>query len=180
MRRLIFIVPIALFAVLAYVLFDSLISPPPQELPSVLVNKPAPQLSLPPLDAETQGFGPTQLTAGHVTIVNVFASWCVPCRAEAAILPSLAHLDGVTLLGMVYKDTPANARQFLNEVGNPFARVGLDESGQAGIEWGVYGVPETFVIDGKGIIRLRHAGPLTPDIIKSDILPAIAKARRTS
>jgi len=179
-KRLIFIVPIALFAALAYVLFDSLISPPPQELPSVLVDKPAPRLALPPLDAQTQGFGPAQLTAGHVTVVNVFASWCVPCRAEAALLPTLAHLQGVTLLGMVYKDTPGNARQFLNEVGNPFARVGLDESGQAGIEWGVYGVPETFVIDGKGIVRLRHAGPLTQGIIENDILPAIAKARTTS
>lgn len=177
MRRLIFIVPIALFAALAYVLFDSLIAPPPQDLPSVLLNKPAPRLNVPPLDARTQGFGPAELAAGHVTVLNVFASWCVPCRAEAGVLPMLAHLDGVTLLGMVYKDTPANARQFLNEAGNPFARIGLDESGQAGIEWGVYGVPETFVIDGKGIIRLRHAGPLTPGIIKDDILPAIAKAR---
>ena len=180
MKRLIFIVPIALFAVLAYVLFDSLISPPPQELPSVLVNKPAPTLTLPPLDAATEGFGPAQLAAGHVSVVNVFASWCVPCRAEASVLPTLAHLNGVALYGIVYKDTPAKARQFLKEVGDPFQRIGLDESGRAGIEWGVYGVPETFVIDGKGVVRLRHAGPLTKNIIKSDILPAIAAARASS
>jgi len=180
MKRLIFIVPVVLFAVLAYVLFGSLLAPPPQELPSVLVDKPAPTLTLPPLDAASEGFGPAQLKAGHVSVVNVFASWCLPCRAEAALLPSLAHLDGVALYGMVYKDTPANARQFLNEVGNPFERIGLDESGKAGIEWGVYGVPETFVIDGKGIVRLRHAGPLTRDIIRNDILPAIAAARASS
>lgn len=180
MKRLIFVVPIALFVALAYVLFDSLIAPPPQELPSVLVNKPAPTLTLPGLDAATDGFGPEQLAAGHVSVVNVFASWCVPCRAEASVLPSLAHLDGVALYGMVYKDTPANARQFLKEAGNPFQRIALDESGQAGIEWGVYGVPETFVVDGTGVVRLRHAGPLTQDVIRSDILPAIAAARTSS
>jgi cytochrome c biogenesis protein CcmG/thiol:disulfide interchange protein DsbE len=176
-KRLIFIVPVALFAALAYVLFKSLIAPPPQELPSVLVDKPAPHLTLPALDAATQGFGPAELAAGHVTVVNVFASWCVPCRAEATVLPALAHLKGVALYGMVYKDTPEKARAFLAEVGNPFSRIALDESGRAGIEWGVYGVPETFVIDGKGIIRLRHAGPLTPGVIANDILPAVAKAR---
>lgn len=177
MKRLVFIVPIALFAVLAYVLFDSLISPPPQELPSVLVNKPAPQLTLPALDAQTSGFGPAQFRDGHVTVLNVFASWCVPCRAEAQVLPMLAHLKGVKLYGMVYKDTPSNARAFLSEVGNPFARIGLDESGRAGIEWGVYGVPETFVIDPRGIVRLRYPGPLTPAVVKDQILPAIARAR---
>lgn len=180
MKRLVFLVPIALFAVLAYVLFNSLIAPPPEVLPSALVDKPAPRLTLPPLDAATKGFGPAQLTAGHVTIVNVFASWCVPCRAEAKLLPRLAHLKGVAFYGMVYKDTPARARQFLKDVGNPFQRVALDESGQAGIQWGVYGVPETFVIDGKGIVRLRHAGPLTKDIIRDDILPAVKAARASS
>lgn len=177
MKRLIFVIPVVLFAALAYVLFDSLVSPPPQELPSVLVDKPAPRLTLPPLDGGTQGFGPAQLTDGRVTVLNVFASWCVPCRAEAAILPALSHLKGVKLFGLVYKDTPQKARAFLDAVGNPYARVALDESGSAGIEWGVYGVPETFVIDGKGIVRLRHAGPLTQGIIESQILPAIAKAR---
>lgn len=177
MRRLIFVVPVVLFAVLAVVLFKSLIAPPPQDLPSVLVDKPAPQLTVPALDAQTQGFGPSDLKAGHVTVLNVFASWCIPCRSEAPLLPRLAHLDGVRLFGMVYKDTPDKARQFLNEMGNPFARVGLDESGRAGIEWGVYGVPETFVIDGRGTVRLRHAGPLTPSVIERDILPAIRAAR---
>lgn len=177
MKRAVFVIPILLFAALAYVLFDSLIAPPPQDLPSVLVDKPAPGLTLPALDGETEGFGPADLTAGHVTVLNVFASWCVPCRTEASVLPALAHLDGVALYGMVYKDTPGKARQFLNEVGNPFSRIALDQSGRAGIEWGVYGVPETFVIDGRGVVRLRHAGPLTAGIVESQILPAIEQAR---
>lgn len=177
MKRWVFIVPLLLFAALAYVLFDSLISPPPRDLPSVLVDKPAPHVALPPLDGEAHSFGTADLTAGHVTVVNVFASWCIPCRDEAKILPVLAHLNGVALYGMVYKDTPEKARQFLNEVGNPFSRIALDESGRAGIDWGVYGVPETFVIDGKGIIHLRHAGPLTPGVIEKQILPAIERAR---
>jgi len=179
MKRWIFIVPLLLFAALAYVLFSSLISPPPQDLPSVLIDKPAPHVVLPALDGETQSFGAADLTDGHVTVINVFASWCIPCRDEAKILPVLAHLKGVALYGMVYKDTPEKARQFLNEVGNPFSRIALDESGRAGIDWGVYGVPETFVIDGKGIIHLRHAGPLTPGVIEKQILPAIEQARKT-
>lgn len=180
MKRLIFIVPVALFAVLAYVLFSSLLAPPPEDLPSVLVDKPAPRITLPALDAQTKGFGPAQLTAGHVTVLNVFASWCVPCHAEAAVLPMLAKIKGVHLYGMVYKDTPAKARAFLDEMGNPFERIGLDQNGQAGIEWGIYGVPETFVINGRGTVLLRHAGPLTPSIIKKQLMPVIAKARTES
>lgn len=179
MKRAAFIVPILLFAALTYVLFRSLIAPPPQELPSVLIDKPAPRLTLPALDGQTKGFGAADLTAGHVTVVNVFASWCIPCRSEATVLPLIAHLDGVALYGMVYKDTPGKARQFLNEVGNPFSRIALDESGRAGIDWGVYGVPETFVIDGKGIIHLRYPGPLTPAVIERNILPAIELARKS-
>lgn len=177
MKRLIFIVPIVLFGVLAYFLFKSLIGPAPDVLKSALIDKPAPRLTLPALDAQTRGFGPAQLTAGHVTVVNVFGSWCPTCREEAPVLPMLAHLKDVKLYGMVYMDTPAKARKFLDEVGNPFSRIGLDESGHAGIEWGVYGAPETFVVDGKGIVRLRHVGALTPSIIHNEIIPAIDKAK---
>ena len=177
MKRLIFVIPVLLFAVLAFFLFKSLIAPPPQELPSVLVNKPVPQVSLPPLDDTTKGFGPADFKAGHVTILNVFASWCVPCRAEAPLLPLLKRVKGVKLYGMVYKDTPSQAEEFLRENGNAFDRIGLDESGSAGIEWGVYGVPETFVVDGKGTILLRHAGPLTKAVIDDQIAPVVAKAK---
>ena len=177
MKRAIYIVPVLLFGGLAYFLFHSLIAPPPDELPSALIGKPAPDIQSPPLDAGAKGFGQADFK-GHVTVVNVFASWCVPCRAEAPLLSSLARLNGVSLYGLVYKDTPEKARAFLSDVGNPFARVGLDQSGEAGIEWGIYGVPETFVIDADGIVRLRYAGPLTPDVLTGEILPAIEQARR--
>lgn len=177
MKRLVFLVPIALFAVVAYFLFKGLVAPPPQELPSMLVNKPAPAVTFPALDAGTEGFGPKDFRAGHVSVVNFFASWCVPCRQEAPILPRIATLKGVALYGVAYKDMPDKARGFLKEVGDPYARVGIDEAGSAGIEWGITGVPETFVIDAHGTVLLRHQGPLTPSVIDSDILPAIARAR---
>lgn len=177
MKRAIYIVPVLLFAGLAFFLFHSLIAPPPSELPSALIGKPAPDVQSPPLDAKAQGFGPSDFR-GHVTVLNVFASWCVPCRAEAPLLSTLANLKGVSLYGLVYKDTPQKARAFLSDVGNPFSRLGLDSSGTAGIEWGIYGVPETFVIDAGGIVRLRYAGPLTPDVLTSQILPAIEQARQ--
>jgi cytochrome c biogenesis protein CcmG/thiol:disulfide interchange protein DsbE len=128
------------------------------------------------LDAQTQAFTPADLRAGHVSIVNVFASWCAPCRTEAPALQALSKLKGVTLYGMVQRDTPTKARAFLADVGNPYNRIDLDADGRASIEWGVYGVPETFVVDGKGIIRLRYAGPLTADVLETQILPAIARA----
>ena len=177
MKRLIFIIPVLLFGALAVMLYRGLLAPPPQELPSVLIDKPAPRVTVPPLNPGDKGFGPADLAGGHVTVLNTFASWCVPCRDEASVLPELAHIPGVAFYGMVYKDTPENARAFLNDVGNPFMRVGLDESGSVGIQFGLYGVPETYVIDGKGVIRLRHAGPLTPEIVKDEILPAVNKAR---
>ena len=178
MKRLVYILPVLAFLALAYVLFDSLIAPPPGELPSALVGKPVPPVTLPALDAQTQGFGPRDLARGKVTVVNVFASWCVPCRSEAPVLQSLAQSEGVTLYGFVYKDKSAVARAFLKEVGNPFSRIGLDADGRAGIEWGVYGVPETYVVDGRGIVHERFVGELTPDIVSSRLLPAIAAAAK--
>ena len=177
MKRLIFVVPILLFGVLAVVLFKNLTGPSGQYVPSVLVNKPAPEMKLPPLDDGVQGFSPADLKAGHVTVVNFFASWCVPCREEAPNLPMIAGMKGVRLYGVAYKDLPDKARVFLNETGNPFDRLDIDEAGSAGIEWGITGVPETFVIDGKGTILLHHAGPLSPQIIQNEIAPVIARAQ---
>ena len=178
MRRLVYLVPVALFAALSLVLYFSLRSLPPNELPSPLVGHPAPPLALPALDAQTAPFGRSDLAAGHVTIVNVWASWCAPCREEAPVLAGLDGLDGVVLYGLVYKDKPDKARGFLSELGNPFARIDLDADGRAGIEWGVYDVPETFVIDGKGIVRLRYSGPITPDVLSQVLLPAVEAARQ--
>jgi len=169
--------PALAFAALVYVFFRGLAGPAPDDLPSVLVDKPAPPTDLPQLDAMTPAFSSRDFRDGHVTVLNVWASWCVPCRAEAPALATLSALKGVALYGLVYKDTPAKARAFLSDVGNPFTRVDLDGDGSAGIEWGIYGVPETFVIDGKGIVRLRYAGPIVGNALNDTILPAIERAK---
>jgi cytochrome c biogenesis protein CcmG/thiol:disulfide interchange protein DsbE len=181
MKRLVYALPVLAFGLLAFFLFRSLWAPPPQVLPSALIDKPVPDRTLPPLDAATKGFGPKDFTKGKVIIVNVFSSTCVPCRLEAPMLDELAKRPGITLYGFVWKDKAADARQFLNEVGNPFSRIGLDTEGSAGLEWGVYGWPETYVVDGRGIIRFKYdAGPLTPEIVDKLLLPAVEKARAAS
>jgi cytochrome c biogenesis protein CcmG, thiol:disulfide interchange protein DsbE len=177
MRRLPYILPVLVFAALVIGFALSLHGPAPDELPSMLVDKPAPMISLPALDANVQAFAPADLKAGHVTVLNVFASWCIPCRVEGPGLAQVAALKGVALYGMVYKDTPEKARAFLADLGDPYRRIDLDADGRAGIEWGVYGVPETFVIDGKGIVRLRYPGALVGDALTKIVLPAIEKAR---
>lgn len=177
MRRVSYILPVLAFIGLAYLFFHSLNGPPPDELPSALIGKPAPATNLPPLDEAATGFTPADFRNGHVTVLNIWASWCVPCRAEAPALAALSQLKGVALYGMVYEDKPASAREFLKESGNPFSRIDLDRSGRAGIEWGIYGVPETFVIDANGVVRLRYAGPIVGNTLNTVILPAIAQAR---
>lgn len=178
MRRLPYILPVLVFAALVIAFFLSLKRTAPDQLPSMLVDKPAPVLTLPALDAKAQAFAPRDLTAGHVTVLNVFASWCIPCRVEGPGLAQIAALKGVALYGLVYKDTPEKARAFLADLGNPYSRIDLDADGHAGIEWGVYGVPETFVIDGRGIVRLRYPGALVGDALTKIVLPAIDQARR--
>jgi cytochrome c biogenesis protein CcmG/thiol:disulfide interchange protein DsbE len=175
-KRVLYILPALAFLVVAVFLFRSLIAPSPDILPSALVGKPAPHLELPPLDAQTQGFGPRQLAAGHVTVVNVFASWCAPCHSEAPVIAQLAGRRDFEFYGLVQKDTPAKVRDFLAENGNPFRRIALDSDGRASIEWGVYGVPETFVIDGRGIVRARIVGEITQDVLNNQLLPAIKDA----
>jgi DsbE subfamily thiol:disulfide oxidoreductase len=176
MKRWIFILPIAGFAVLAFFLFKSLWNPAPNFIPSALINKPVPQVVLPALDAQTIGWSTKDLARGKVVVVNVFSSTCVPCRLEAPVLNALAKQPGITVFGFVWKDKPADARAFLNDVGNPFTRIGYDGDGRAGMEWGVYGWPETYVVDGKGIIRLKYVGALTEDVIRDQIMPAIKAA----
>jgi cytochrome c biogenesis protein CcmG/thiol:disulfide interchange protein DsbE len=180
MKRLIYLLPVAGFAVIAYFMFRSLVAPAPELLPSALINKPVPQRILPALDAQTQGFGPRELSGGKVTLVNVFSSTCVPCRLEAPELSKLAAMPGMTLYGFVWEDKPDGARKFLDEVGNPFRRIGEDEDGAIGRDWGVYGWPETYVVDGHGIIRFKYVGPLTDQIVDQQLLPAIEKAKLAS
>ena len=180
MKRWIYVLPVAAFVAIAFFLFRSLILPAPEILPSALLNKPAPRLTLPALDAQTQGFGPEQLAAGHVTLVNVFGSWCIECHVEAPVLMRLAQQKGFEFYGLVQRDTPEKARAFLDESGNPFSRIGIDKDDRASIEWGVYGAPETFVVDGKGIVRFKLIGALTDDVVKRQLLPAIEEARHAS
>jgi cytochrome c biogenesis protein CcmG/thiol:disulfide interchange protein DsbE len=177
MKRWVFILPVAGFALLAYFLFRSLWAPAPEIIPSALINKPAPRLVLPALDGQVQAFTPADLASGHVSVVNVFASWCAPCRTETDQLAAMSNLPGVALYGLAQKDKPADTRAFLNAFGNPFAKIARDDDGRASIEWGVYGVPETFVVDGKGVVRFKYVGPLTDDVMARQMMPAIAAAK---
>lgn len=147
-----------------------------RELPSTLIGKPAPAFELPPLYAGQPGFSTADLKAPGVKLVNIWASWCVPCRVEHLKIEELAAM-GLTIHGINYKDSQEGAEKFLAELGNPFTLIGADRSGRAGIEWGVYGVPETFVIDAAGTIVYKHIGPIQGSDIEKKILPAVEKAK---
>ena|SRR5688572_8564118 len=144
----------------------------PSAVPSALIDKPAPQIDLPSIYEGRPGLRSADLN-GRATVVNVFASWCVPCRAEHPVLAKLAREHGVPLIGLNWKDKPEDARAFLDELGDPFERIGSDVSGRAGIDWGVYGVPETYVVDAQGRIRYKHVGPLSEEDLTSVILPVL-------
>ena len=131
-----------------------------EALPSAMLDKSVPEFSLPPVLGRDDGLS-TQDLAGHVSMVNVFASWCVPCRAEHPLFIELAEIGEVPLYGINYKDPPEQARAWLDELGDPYTRIGADRDGRVGIEWGVYGVPETYVIAADGTIAYRHVGPIT-------------------
>ena len=175
--RLIFLVPLAVFVALAAIFLIRLeTGGDPEAIPSALVGKPAPAFDLPPLDGVAlPGLKGTDLKGG-VTVVNVFGSWCGPCRLEHPRLMELAKDSRVRLVGIDYKDVPANAVRFLDELGNPYAAIGVDRNGRTAIDWGVYGVPETFIIDRNGIIRHKHIGPIDADSLDADIRPAIEAA----
>jgi cytochrome c biogenesis protein CcmG, thiol:disulfide interchange protein DsbE len=178
-KRLAFVVPLLLFAALVAA-FGLGLGHDPHLLPSALIDRPAPDFALPPLDAGSPGLTRRDL-GGRITLVNFFASWCIPCREEAPALMMLAQRRGVVLDGIVYKDRPEAARQFLQRLGDPYQRLGVDRNGRTAIDFGVYGVPETYVVDAAGRIRYRQVGPLTADDIDRKILPLIeqlAAARR--
>ena len=166
--RLLFVLPGLVFAALAALFLIRLQAGDPSKVPSALIGRPAPAFALAPLPGLTRdgsavpGLSGDDLKGG-VTIVNVWASWCAPCRQEHPLLMDLAKNPAVRVVGINYKDNPENARRFLGALGNPFAAVGGDPSGRAAIDWGVYGVPETFVVGPDGAIRHKHIGPLTPE-----------------
>lgn len=176
MRRLLFIVPAVVFLVIAVFLAIGL-TRDPAELPSALLDRPAPDFDLPPIPGRDEdGFSRDDL-GGEPMLVNVFASWCVPCRIEHPLINRLAE-DGIVIHGLNHKDQAENARAWLDELGDNFTRVGHDLEGRAGIEWGVYGVPETYVIDAEGVIVHRHVGPLRPEDVERDIRPILESLNR--
>jgi cytochrome c biogenesis protein CcmG, thiol:disulfide interchange protein DsbE len=183
-RRLGVLIPLILFTALALLFWYGLQTGDPSRLPSALIGKPVPEFTLPPLDglnaggSQVPGFTNADLAQGEPTIVNVWASWCVPCHEEHPLLTKLAERSGLSLFGINYKDNEDSARRFLGRYGNPFTRVGVDRTGRAAIDWGVYGVPETYVIAGDGTIAYRHVGPLTEESLEQQILPAIGHAKR--
>ena len=176
--------PVLIFAGVAFLFALSLQGRDPSKLPSVLVGKPAPSSDFPALEGFAEkgrpipGFNSTDLAKGRWSIVNFWASWCAPCVAEHAVLNDVKKLAVVDVYGVSYKDTAEAARRFLGRYGNPYAAIGTDASGRNGIDWGVYGTPETFLVNGKGEIVLRHVGELTEDSIKNELLPAMKAAQR--
>jgi cytochrome c biogenesis protein CcmG/thiol:disulfide interchange protein DsbE len=149
----------------------------PSLVRSVLINKPAPSFTLPAVAGTgVEGFDTASLK-GEVTVVNVFASWCIPCREEHPLLERLKAETGVRIFGINQKDAPENAVAFLTELGNPYQRIGGDTDNRVSIDWGVYGVPETFVVNAAGVITFKHVGPISPQSLEKELIPAIEKAR---
>lgn len=173
--------PLIAFAALAAIFWFRLGSGDPSRIPSALIGRPAPQTALPALEGlvnngtQVPGLDPS-VFKGKVSVVNVWASWCVPCHDEAPLLMELRHDSRLQIVGINYKDSPDNARRFLGRYGNPFGIVGVDANGRASIEWGVYGVPETFIVGREGTIAYKLVGPVTPDNIDTVLKAEIDKA----
>ena len=183
-RSFLMALPLVAFAGLAVIFWFRLGSGDPSRIPSALIGRPAPQTALPALEGLVNGGGqvpgldPTMFK-GKVSVVNVWASWCVPCHDEAPLFTELGKDKRLQLIGINYKDKPDNARRFLGRYGNPFGTVGVDGNGRAAIEWGVYGVPETFVVGREGTIVYKMVGPVTPDNFDSVLKVEIDKALKT-
>lgn len=184
-RALLF-APLVIFACLAAFLGLRLASGhDPSTVPSVLIGKAAPDLALAALagighgnDGDLNGVRPAMLRTGKPTIVNFWASWCAPCRLEHPVLMALGKRGDIQIVGVNYKDILENARRFLGQLGNPYVAVGVDPQGKAAVDWGVYGVPETFIVDGQGVVRHRHVGPLTDEVLSGAFGAALQKVTR--
>jgi len=175
------VVPVIAFAALVALFAFALTSSDPSRLPSALIGKPVPKMEFPALEGLLEagrpvpGFTSADLKGG-VSVVNFWAAWCAECAGEQELLLDLKTRTGVPIYGVNYKDDPVAARRFLGRYGNPFKAVGTDKGGRSAIEWGVYGMPETFVINGKGEIAYKHVGAITPESLETKLLPAIAQA----
>ena len=174
------IVPVGLFGLLAAGFLYSLYHGDPHNLPSALIGKPAPRFSLPGIAGlAVPGLATSDLGNGKVSIINVWASWCIPCREEQPLLGTIAAKLNVPLYGIDQKDAAGDAAQFLKTLGNPFSKIGADNNGRVSIDWGVYGVPETYVVDGAGKVAYKYIGPLTPEAVEKELRPAVERAARS-
>ena len=176
LRRPAFLVPLAAFTVITGLLAIGL-TLNPREIPSPLIGKAVPQFELPPVRGRKLGLATADLK-GEVSIVNVFASWCVSCKEEHPVFMQMQRERLVPIHGLNYKDRPDDAQKWLDDMGDPYTRTGADIDGRVAIEWGVYGVPETFVIDREGKIAYKHIGPVTPKLLDETLRPLIARLRR--
>ena len=173
------LVVVPLIAALLMAIFGWGLANSSDELPSALLDKPLPEFSLPPVQGRSEGLSTADLQ-GHVSLVNVFASWCVPCREEHPLFMELSRTGEIPIYGINYKDAPDQAEAWLAELGDPYDRIGADLDGRVGIDWGVYGVPETYVIAADGTIAYRHAGPITQSDIEGTIMPLVRDLQQTS
>jgi cytochrome c biogenesis protein CcmG, thiol:disulfide interchange protein DsbE len=177
MRRWVFLLPLVIVTLLGGLFFYGLRQERnPAEIRSVLVGKPAPAFDLPSPGGGR--FRSSDLARGQVVIVNFFASWCIPCRAEHAQLMQLGQTYNIPVYGIAWKDSPENAAAFLKQLGNPFTRVGIDQSGRTGIDWGVAGVPESFILTPSGKIGFRHWGDIRPEHVEARIVPIVRDLER--
>ena len=172
------IAPLVMFASIAIFLAIGL-TLDPRKVPSPLIGKPVPAFSLPPVRGRSLGLASSNLK-GHVSLVNVFASWCVACREEHPLLMQISHSAIVPVHGLNYKDQPADAARWLDEMGDPYTRTGADLDGRVAIDWGVYGIPETFVVDAQGRIAYKQIGPITPAIWNGTLLPSVYSLQQAS
>lgn len=174
--------PLGVFLILCGLFIVRLTNDAPlDEVPSALIGRPAPALALTPIKTiETAHLSSDAIGERDVMVLNVWASWCAPCQVEHPQIEALSKIDGVTMAGLNYKDKPENAAKFLNALGNPFDYIGGDMEGKVSLQYGVYGVPETFIIDKNGIIRAKYIGEVTPDILEKRIKPLIKKIQAES
>lgn len=171
------LLPVFVFAALAALLWRGLAGDP-SAIPSALIGRPVPEMMLPAIEGlGVPPFDTASLRTGSVTVVNVWASWCGPCRGEHPLLQQLAKRQDIRLVGINYKDEPENARRFLGTLGQPFAAIVADREGRTAVDWGVYGVPETFIVDGAGLIRYKWIGAITPQGLEGALAREIEKAK---
>ena len=175
-KRLAFLLPILLLLPLAAIFLVGL-GRDPSAIPSVLIDRPTPEIDLPALLPDKPGLKSTDLKRDF-TLVNVFASWCAPCRVEHPLLMELAAEESIEIFGINYKDRPEDATRWLQSLGDPYDKIGVDREGRSSIDWGVYGLPETFLVDATGKIRFKQVGPLTQEVLQQQILPIVQQLRR--